>query len=199
MVNELELDLVFRLIVIIFLTGCMLALALWKAPRLANAISHGVCAMGSAVMMFLAWTILQTGETVLIVVGHWLHAGEVALRIDPLAAFFLLLLSVVGTVVSIYAIGYTSEQYSPRYAILPALFNLFLLSTMFVFTASHAGAFLIAWEMMTLTSLFLVVYEHEHAANVRAGFVYVVMTYTGTAFLMAAFFIMAAASGDLSF
>ena len=199
MVNELELDLVFRLIVIIFLTGCMLALALWKTPRLANGFSHGVCALGSAVMMFLAWTVLQTGETVLIVVGHWLHAGEVALRIDPLAAFFLLLLSVLGTVASIYAVGYTSEHYSPRYAILPALFNLFLLSTMFVFTTSHAGAFLIAWEMMTLTSLFLVVYEHEYAANVRAGFIYVVMTYTGTAFLMAAFFIMAAVTGDLGF
>ena len=111
MVNELELDLVFRLIVIIFLTGCMLALALWKTPKLANGFSHGVCALGSAVMMFLAWTVLQTGETVLIVVGHWLHAGEVALRIDPLAAFFLLLLSVLGTVASIYAVGYTSEHY----------------------------------------------------------------------------------------
>lgn len=199
MVNELELDLVFKLMVIIFLTGCLLALALWKFPRLANGASHGFAAMGSAVMMFLAWQVLNKGETLLLPVGRWMHAGEVALCIDPLAAFFLLLLSVVGTVVSIYAIGYTSDHYSPRYAILPALFNLFLLSTAFVFSTSHAGAFLIAWELMTLTSLFLILVEHEHSVNVRAGFVYVVMTYTGTAFLMAAFFIMAAIAGDLSF
>lgn len=199
MVNELELDLVFKLIVIIFLTGALMALLLWKVPRLANGISHGFAAVGSAVMIFLAWQVLNSGETLLLPVGRWLHAGEVALRIDPLAAFFLLLLAVVGTVVSLYAIGYTSDHYSPRYAILPALFNLFLLSTVFVFVTSHAGAFLLAWELMTLTSLLLIVFEHEHSTNVRAGFVYVVMTYTGTAFLMAAFFMMAAVTGDLSF
>ncbi len=199
MVNKLELDFVFKLMVIIFLTGCLMALVLWKVPRLANGISHGFAAVGSAVMMFLAWQVLNSGETLLLPVGRWLHAGEVALRIDPLAAFFLLLLAVVGTMVSIYAIGYTTDHYSPRYAILPAVFNLFVLSTAFVFVTSHAGAFLIAWELMTLTSLFMIVFEHEHSTNIRAGFVYVVMTYTGTAFLMAAFFIMTAVTGDLSF
>ena len=197
--NDLELDRLFFQMVIVFLTGCMSAVALWKSPRLANCVSHGLAAVGCAIMFYLAGTVLAGGEAVLISIGRWLHAGEVALRIDPLAAFFLLLLSVVGGAASIYAIGYTSDQYSPRYAILPVLFNLFLLSTVLVFASSHAGAFLIAWELMTLTSLLLIVYEHEHAANVRAGFVYVVMTYTGTAFLMAGFFIMAAAAGDLSF
>ena len=199
LVNELELDLVFKTMVIIFLTGSLLAVLLWKLPQCANVVSHGFSALGSAVMLFFAWKVLYSGETVLIIVGQWLHAGEVALRIDPLAAFFLLLLAIVGTVVSIYAIGYTADHYSPRYAISPVLFNWFLLSTAFVFVTSHAGAFLIAWELMTLTSMFLIVFEHEQVANVRAGFIYVVMTYTGTAFLMAAFFIMAASTGDLSF
>ena len=183
----------------IFTTGCLSAVVLYKAPRLANAVSHGLAAVGSFVMLFLAWKVLMGGETVLLPIGRWLHAGEVALRIDPLAAFFLLLLAIVGGAASIYAIGYTADHYSPRYAVLPVVFNLFLASTALVFASSHAGAFLIAWELMTLTSLLLIVYEHEHATNVRAGFVYVVMTYTGTALLMAAFFILAASAGDLSF
>ncbi len=195
----MELDQAFRLMIGIFATGFLSAVALYKAPRLANTASHGLAVVGSIVMLYLAWTVLRDGEAVLLPIGRWLHAGEFALRIDPLAAFFLLLLSIVGGAASLYAIGYTSDHYSPRYAVLPAVFNLFLASTAFVFASSHAGAFLVAWELMTLTSLLLIVYEHEQATNVRAGFVYVVMTYTGTALLMAAFFILAAAAGDLGF
>ena len=127
------------------------------------------------------------------------NRGLMLFRVDALAAFFLLLLGVVGAAASLYAIDYTAGHYSAGYAFLPALFNFFLLSLFLVLTASHVGLFLIAWESMTLVSLLLILYEHEKSANVRAGFVYAVMTHIGTAFVIAAFFILAASANSMSF
>ncbi|HWR30954.1 MAG TPA: proton-conducting transporter membrane subunit [Negativicutes bacterium] len=170
----------------------------WR-PTIANWISHGLAAAGCIVMIILAWKIFGQSQPEHFFVGRWLHSGVVTFRIDALAAFFLLLLGIVGAASAIYAIGYTTEHYSPRYFILPTLFNLFLLSLFLVVTASHIGVFLIVWELMTLTSLFLILYEYEHSANIRAGFVYVVMTHIGTAFIIGAFFILAKSAGSLSF
>ena len=175
-----------------------MALVAARSPKAANWISHGLAAAGCVGMTLLGWDVLEQG-TAVFATGQWLHSAAVTFRVDALAAFFLLLLGVVGTAASIYAIGYTAEHYTPRYFILPTLFNLFLLSLFFVLTASHVGVFLIVWELMSLTSLFLILYEHEHTANVRAGFVYVVMTHIGTAFIIGAFFILARSAGSLSF
>ena len=49
-------------------------------------------------------------------------------------------------------------------------------------SASNALFFLIAWELMSLSSYFLVVYDRKDKNNVEAGFLYFVMTHIGTAF-----------------
>ena len=199
MVNGVEPFFLFQLVIGLFLAGSLAAIVTARRPAVANWFSHGLAAAGCLAVSGLAWSILEQGMPVVLPAGRWLHAATVTFRIDALAAFFLLLLGVVGVAVSVYAIGYTAEHYTPRYFILPLLFNLFLLSLFFVLTASHVGVFLIVWEVMSLTSLLLILYEHEHAASVRAGFVYVVMTHVGTAFIIGAFFILAGAAGSLSF
>lgn len=197
--NTLEPFVLFQIVVAILLAGSLTALFAAKWPAIANWLSHGLAALGCLAIVRLAWEAIERGNMVHLFIGEWLHAGSITFRIDTLAAFFLLLLGGVGAIVSVYAIGYTSGHYTPRYGILPALFNFFLLSLFLVITAAHIGVFLIAWEMMTLASLFLILFEHENAANVRAGFVYVVMTHIGTAFVIGAFFILSVSAGSLSF
>ncbi len=199
MVNVVEPLFLFYLVIGLLLTGSLSAIMMSRRPGAANWVSHGLAAIGCAAIAVLAWNILGQGRAEHFLIGHWLHSGEVTFRVDTLSAFFLLLLGVVGSAASVYAIGYTAEHYTPRYFVLPTLFNLFLLSLFLVLTASHVGVFLIVWEMMTLTSLFLILFEHEHATNVRAGFVYVVMTHFGTAFIMGAFFLLAMSGGSLDF
>ena len=199
MVNSVEPFSLFQIVSGLFLSGSLLACLTAKRPAVANWLSHGLATAGCLVMTFLAWDVLDTGMPLVFAVGRWLHGATVTFRIDFLAAFFLLLLGLVGAAASVYAIGYTAEHYTPRYFLLPVLFNLFLLSLFFVLTASHVGIFLIVWELMSLTSLLLILYEHEHTANIRAGFVYVVMTHVGTAFIIGAFFLLATSAGSLSF
>jgi len=65
--------------------------------------------------------------------------------------------------------------------------------------ADNGFCFLIAWELMSLVSYFLVVTEHEKA-NVRyAGFFYLVMTHIGTAFVVLTYLILFQSAGSFSF
>ena len=63
------------------------------------------------------------------------------------------------------------------------LYNIFILSMIFVVSANNAIMFLIVWELMSVISFFLVVYEHEKPETRKAGFIYIVMTHIGTGFI----------------
>ncbi|MEQ1794997.1 MAG: hydrogenase 4 subunit B [Nitrospira sp.] len=123
-----------------------------------------------------------------------------AIRLDPLAAFFVLAISLVGLAASIYAIGYV-RHFSDRVSVvaLGSLFNGFLLSMILVVLADNGFFFLIVWELMALTSYFLVVTEHEKADVRYAGFFYLIMTHVGTAFIILTFMLFFQQSGSFSF
>ena len=56
--------------------------------------------------------------------------------------------------------------------------------------AKDALTFLISWEIMSLSSFMLVLYEKEHAEIRKAGWIYLVSTHIGTAFIIAFFFLI---------
>jgi len=68
-----------------------------------------------------------------------------------------------------------------------------------VVASNNIFFFLIFWELMSLTSFFLVIYEHDNENNLKSGLTYLVMTHLGTAFIMASFLFMYAQSGSFSF
>jgi formate hydrogenlyase subunit 3/multisubunit Na+/H+ antiporter MnhD subunit len=57
----------------------------------------------------------------------------------------------------------------------------------FVFTSSNAVVFYVSWEVMSLLSYFLVIFESEHKENQKAGTLYIIMTHIAAAFLLIAF------------
>ena len=123
-----------------------------------------------------------------------------AIRLDPLAAFFVLTISLAGLAASIYAIGYV-RHFDGRASIplLGSLFNGFLCSMTLVILADNGFFFLIVWELMSLLSYFLVVTEHEQAEVRYAGLFYLIMTHVGTAFIIVAFLIFFQGVGSFSF
>jgi len=123
-----------------------------------------------------------------------------AVRLDPLAALFLLTISLVGVAASMYALGYVTEFYGrASLGALGSLFNGFLLSMTLVVLADNGFFFLIVWEVMSLLSYFLVVTEHEKADVRYAGLFYLIMTHVGTAFIMLTFLIFFQEAGSFSF
>lgn len=122
------------------------------------------------------------------------------LVVDPLSAFFILLISLLSIPVSIYSIGYLKSEYlNSDVGILGALYHLFILSMILVVTANNGIVFLILWETMTLLSFFFVVFNTENALSKQAGFIYLLMTHIGSAFLLLIFLILTHYTSNFSF
>lgn len=119
---------------------------------------------------------------------------------DPMALFFLVVIALVCAPSAVFSIGYLRGEYSKRRSIIAAvLLALFILSMCMVVTAGNLFSFLVFWELMSLMSYFLVVFDHTHNKSVRAGTIYLIMTHIGTASLMAAFFILYNHAGSFDF
>lgn len=124
----------------------------------------------------------------------------ITVRMNALAGVFVCLVGVVGLFVAIYGIAYVRE-YEGRKSIplLMAGVLFFLACMVSVVLAGNVFTFLASWECMSLISFLLVIFEHERPEIWRAGFVYAAMTHIGTAFLTAAFLILAESTGSFSF
>lgn len=120
--------------------------------------------------------------------------------VDSVSAFFLLIIGLVSFAVSLYSVGYAKEyQDKKRTTAFGFLFNIFVLSMVLVVASNNAFFFLLFWELMSLASFFLVIYDHDKDENLKSGMTYLVMTHFGTAFILASFLLGYIQTGDYSF
>ena len=110
--------------------------------------------------------------------------------LDPIAVFFLAVIGLVSIPSAIFSIGYMRGEPLKKQTVAWALLIVFILSMCMVVVSGNLFSFLIFWELMSLASYFLVVFDFKHEKSIRAGTIYLVMTHIGTACLMAAFFIL---------
>ena len=89
--------------------------------------------------------------------------GGLALRLDALGAFFLVLIGLGAIPAAMYGAGYTAAYNDGRASLrlLGAMLNLFLLTMSLVALADNVLTFLLMWEGMSLTSYFLVITEAD--------------------------------------
>lgn len=128
----------------------------------------------------------------------WLHWH---LRLDPLSAWFLIIIGAVTLAVAVYGPSYVREfMHSPHsLAVLGSFTGLFIMGMELVVLADDAFAFLTAWELMSVSSYFLVAYQHHYPANRRAAFLYLLMAHLGAVAILLAFGVLAHAGGDFTF
>ena len=118
-------------------------------------------------------------------------------HLDGLSLFFGLVILSISGVTTLYAIGHAGHQRGfPGSGV---LYLLFILAMLAVVVAGDGFTFLLAWETMSLASFGLVLTDHRREAVREAAWAYLVMTHTATAFIVAAFLLLAAASGSLVF
>lgn len=118
----------------------------------------------------------------------------VQLRIDALGGFFMALTGAVAVAVGLYWIGYARHE---RYGAVPLLgLPTFVATLLAVPAAGSVTTFLLAWELMALTSLVLVLTEQQRAEVRSAALTYAVMTQLGFASLLVGMVVLAAYAGD---
>lgn len=113
------------------------------------------------------------------------------LLFDPLSLFFLFVILCISVPAAVYSCGYLKNEYSRRKITLAwFLLIAFVFSMSLVVTVNNILIFLVAWEIMSLVSYLLVVFDSSQERSIQAGMIYIVMTHIGTAFLSAAFLLM---------
>jgi formate hydrogenlyase subunit 3/multisubunit Na+/H+ antiporter MnhD subunit len=123
------------------------------------------------------------------------------IRIDPLAAIFILIISIGALLAAVYSISYM-KMYSGKRANLSSYYfflGLMISSMLLVVTAQNAILFLIVWELMSISSFFLVSFENNKEDVRKAGIYYLIAMQIGAAFLITAFSWITALSGSLDF
>ena len=131
---------------------------------------------------------------------EYLNTFSLSFQIDALSAFFLVAIYAVCLLAAIYSYHYMDNpKKSFRTAGNYFFFSLLTTSMALVVAAGNLIAFMLSWEIMSLSSFFLVVYNYESEENRKAGYLYFVFTQVGAMFILAAFGLIYAQSGNFGF
>ncbi|MBC7095397.1 proton-conducting transporter membrane subunit [Thermococcus sp.] len=104
-------------------------------------------------------------------------------KVDYLSAFFLLILGTLGFCSSLYGIKYMERYSEEDVRSYNFSYPIFLLTMYLVLICWNLLWFVVFWELMTLSSQFLVAFERSDKA-VRAAYKYFCMTKAGADFLV---------------
>ena len=129
--------------------------------------------------------------------------GEESISVDPISAIFLVIIAIASIATVIYSRGYVEgylKRYSPAHISLhyTALTTL-VVSMMAVVLSSGGFSFLFSWELMTIASFILILFEADRQDVRRAALNYLVMMHIGFMFLVIGFVMVYNATGSANF
>ena len=118
-----------------------------------------------------------------------LFFGEIPVRIDGLSAWFILIVNFTSVTGVLYGAGYLkSSKVDPSVISLHwILYIIFQSSMVIVCAIQHSIVFIMAWEVMSLSSLFLVLFDYTNPKVLKAGINYLVQMHISVVFLTVAF------------
>lgn len=180
----------------LLLAGGILSLLASRRPRLASLFGAGGAVLGGAVGAVPAIGAVLGGEPQTVTFA-WGGYGQLAVGLDPLSGFFLLPMLAVPALAALYG----SEARAGRASggAHWFFFDVLAAGLAGVVVARDGLTFLVAWETMALASFFLVVEENEKPAVRSAGWIYLVATHLGTAFLFPFFLLLGQRAGSPEF
>lgn len=126
--------------------------------------------------------------------------GSFSIAIDSLAIVFLFPIFILCALCALYGMQYLTHYFGKKnIGSAWFFFNLLAASMIFVVVSRNVMLFLTAWEVMSVSSFFLVLFEGEKEEVRKAGFIYLVATHIGTLFLLVMFLLLARGSGSFDF
>jgi formate hydrogenlyase subunit 3/multisubunit Na+/H+ antiporter MnhD subunit len=169
------------------------------AQRKANAAAFAVVS-NSIVTSWLAILSL-TGQVVSFTFDGGSMMGDVLIRVDQLSAWFILIINFTCTTGVFYGSGYLKAYPNPakKLSLHWILYILFQLSMVWVCMIQHSLVFLISWEIMSLSSMMLVIFDAQNPKTIKAGINYLVQMHISVVFLTIGFIWVYFQTGSFSF
>lgn len=184
--------------VVLFMLGAFGALLLARHEAFAIRIAGLAGIAGGFLGVLAAWPVLAGGGVQSFTTAGPFPFAAFAVRLDPFSALMVCVIAAMAAIASLYSLAYVRE-YAGRGAWAMGFFmNTFVASMLALVVVDNALYFLIFFEMMSLASYFLVIFDQDREA-VRAGFLYFLIAHAGSVLIMAAFFILYSRSGSLDF
>ncbi len=184
-------------------TAILSLFASWQVHdggKTANWVAHFGACLASLLLLTFSVGVFLGGEGKALSFASPFPGITFAFRIDGLAAFFLGLIGSIAALASWFGVSY-QKHFIGKYNLgfFGFFYNAFLLGMVLVVSANQALFFLFSWELMSLASYFLVIFDRDDTRNIRAGFLYLLMTQLGTVFIACALFLAYKATGSFDF
>jgi len=170
--------------------------------RLQGGIFATLSAAAATLLIFSSVQVIAGGLPISAALQLSMPVGAAVLKLDRLAAFFAIIIAAGGALTALYSAGYLDAyRGNPKYS--TGAYYLFLgileSSMLLVVISRNMLFFLGSWELMTIASTCLVLFEHDRRDVRRAGVYYFAAMQVGAAFLMVAFSWAAVSTGTLDF
>ncbi|MFT5698293.1 MAG: hydrogenase-4 component B [Desulforhopalus sp.] len=189
----------FLLSLTVLFAGGVLALLTHRHFSLMKAVYIAITVAGGLIGLSAIWAPLHS-ETHIQFSTTWQHLFTLSFSVDSLSAFFLLPIFAICPLAAIYSYHYmeNSDQRG-RVAANYFFLTLLIISMALVATADNLISFALVWELMSLSSFFLVMYEYQKETTRKAGYIYFIFTHVGAMFIFAAFALAYSATGSYDF
>lgn len=171
------------------------------APRRTRFVAHGLFPISALLSLVLGAAALHglfaAPQSTVLRLG--LPGLPFHLRLDSLSAFFLTVVGAASAGASIFSAGYVRQGEGTAPGLQCLQYHLFLAAMALVTLADDAYSFMVSWEVMALSSYFLVIANHRVAAIRRAGYLYLLLAHIGALAILLCFGVLQANTGDLTF
>ncbi len=157
--------------------------------------------IAAIVLLPQVFGVLFSGNTIVRTFDFNPLFGPVGFVLDPLSAFFAFIILIMGPLALFYAKGYLKPYQDKGKSINSHIvfYVILVLSMLAVVTCQNALGFLVCWEIMSLSSFFLVIFENEKKEILDAGVKYLVFMHISVIFIIIAFVIMSIKAGSYDF
>jgi formate hydrogenlyase subunit 3/multisubunit Na+/H+ antiporter MnhD subunit len=185
---------------VLLVASGLAALLLGRLRRASHAVGAAGAAAASFLGLALTIVLLVHGQTVEISLPWNTAVGaSFSVGMDALSGFFLLAIYALCGLCAVFGHGYLRHAGETRGLGAHWLFFCGLAASMaLVVLARNAVLFLVAWEIMSLSSWLLVTFEHDREEVRSAGITYLVATQIGTAFLLVMFLLLGAGDSTVA-
>ena len=182
---------------VVSIVGAIVALCLSKAENTAKVVA---CLFGivAACCSIIAGATGIFGAEQFICFATPFNFANFTLLINPLSGLLLVAINILALVAWIYGLAYFDEYKGMGLGAIGFFMNMFVASMNMVLTVDNAFWFLVFFELMSLTSYFLVIVEQK-PQSIKGGFLYFIMAHVGFFMIMLSYLIMAANTGSFEF
>ncbi len=163
-------------------------------------LALGLLALNAVLSGYMAVKSLG-GEIISITLSGSYVTGPIPLRIDALSGWFILIINLIFLTGALYGFSYLKAYKERRNSLTLHYIVLVLQHTSLISICAiqNSLAFLIAWEILALTSFLMIIFEHENQVTIKAGINYLIQAHFSIVFLMVGFLWILNKTGSYDF